>query len=172
MVRQIPLTQGKVALVDDDDYERLSSHKWHAVAVRRKHGPSVFYAARTINGRREDGSRTAHREYMHRVVLGIDGVADHRDGDGLNNQRSNLRPATTSQNGANRRRGSASPSSRFKGVCWHRRCRRWQAGIRVQGQSRYIGFFTDEEEAARAYDRVAREAWGEFALVNFPEVTQ
>lgn len=108
---------------------------------------------------------------LHRVVLvapeGID--VDHRDGDGLNNRRSNLRFADDSQNQANRHKLTKN-SSGYRGVTFHRRCGQWQSAIKVNGRSRYLGLYSAPDAAARAYDRAANELYGEFARVNFPEL--
>ena len=158
-MKEIPLTQGKVALVDDDDFEWLSQFKWYAVKFGR-----TFYAVRQaprVNGKQ----RTI---WMHREVLGLkpgDPRVDHRDGDGLNNQRMNLREATHRQNMMNSR--GRSGSSRFKGVDWDKRAKKWRARISVNGKKKHLGYFIDEEEAARAYDEKAKKIFGEFARVNF-----
>lgn len=152
---------GAVALVDDEDYPRVAQYSWHAFAV---HGDeSRLYAVR---GLRIDGRHTTQR--MHAFVVGYP-RPDHIDGNGLNNQRSNLRPATAVQNLANSgsRRG---PTSRFKGVSWYALNGTWQVHIKTGGKSRYLGRFADEREAALVYDAAALAAWGEFARLNFPEV--
>jgi hypothetical protein len=144
---------GRVALVDDDDHELVSQHTWIALRTRR---PGVFYAY----------SNT--QVLMHRLILGCPEFdADHIDGNGLNNQRHNLRLATRSQNLANMR-PRAGGSSRFKGVHWDRVNGRWRAMIQVNGHMRAIGRYSTEEAAARAYDAAALAAWGEFACPNFP----
>lgn len=104
--------------------------------------------------------------FLHRVLLGEPPCeVDHRNGNGLDNRRSNLRLATHAQNLANTR-PRIGTSSRFKGVSWFRSKRRWEAYICVERQKRRLGYFHDEEAAARAYDAAALEAWGEFALTN------
>ena len=156
VVKTIPLSRGYVALVDDGDYDRLITlGTWYAVA-----GHNTFYGRRNLY-HREDGSYTYL--LMHNVITGWP-MTDHRNGNGLDNQRVNLRPATRSQNMANRRLNSNSASG-FKGV--HRQRNRWIAHCK----SIYLGSFTTAEEAARAYDAAARELFGEFARLNFPEGT-
>jgi predicted Zn-ribbon and HTH transcriptional regulator len=102
---------------------------------------------------------------MHQLIAGSRNV-DHVDGNGLNNRRSNLRPATKSQNGANARKNPGK-TSRYKGVFWDRERSAWQAKIMVNRKALSLGRFASEEDAALAYDLAAREAFGEFALTNF-----
>ena len=93
---------------------------------------------------------------------------DHIDGDGLNNQRSNLRPATAGQNMMNRRKRWRA-TSRFVGVCWYPRREKWLARIYRDGTKHHLGDFSFEVEAALAYDAAAREMFGEYARPNFPD---
>lgn len=165
-MKEIKLTQGKVALVDDADYERLKGFKWHVVHA----APRLWYAERYVSNREQGrpyGSRAGHCEYLHHAVIGKKIKTDHKDGDGLNNQRHNLRPATSRQNGANRRKRFGC-SSRFKGVSWNKRSNCWLVHFGPSNRRQHIGCFVDEIEAARAYDRCALEAFGEFAKLNFP----
>ena len=171
MVKEIPLTDGYVALVDDEDYERVMRHRWHAEIERRpgKGRPDVVYARRSINcGKYPDGRQKIRGERLHHFILGTRERTDHIDLNGLNNQKANLRVVTSSQNGANRRKKLTS-ASRFKGLSIVAGRGIWRARIQVNGQYRHLGYFHNEEEAARAYDRAAAEAFGEFALLNFPE---
>lgn len=107
---------------------------------------------------------------LHRLItLAPRGVqVDHRDGDGLNNQLSNLRFATSQQNQCNQRK-QLGTSSRFKGVVWHKGGNKWMAQTKVFGRRMYLGLHETEEDAARAYDRAALEYFGEFARLNFPQ---
>jgi hypothetical protein len=153
---EIPLSRGLVALVDDID-AALAVHNWHAIPDN-----ATIYA-----GRHRVGSQTT--VLMHREVLGSPpSHVDHINGDGLDNRRANLRLATPSQNGGNRR-ARVGGSSRFKGVCWHRKQQCWSAYITVDRRRISLGSFQLEEEAARAYDQASRAGFGEFARVNFPE---
>jgi AP2 domain./HNH endonuclease. len=161
---EIPLTRGYVATIDDSDLELVEPHKWHAQRGRR-----TWYAVRQIGGR-----GNIITILMHRVILGITDSnieCDHRDGNGLNNQRSNLRPATKSQNRRNQAK-HAGCSSRFKGVSFQRRNthRPWVAtiGYGTPVVTTYLGAFATEEDAAHAYDRAALQLFGEFARLNFP----
>jgi len=156
-MKTIELTRGLVAIVDDEDYERLSAWKWHAVTDYR--GES--YACRHAK-KGEPGPRYV---LMHRMICQTDKDVDHRNGDGLDNRRENLRPATRSQNIANSRPSSSSKSG-LKGVDWHRQRGKWRAQITVLGRHQYLGLFATALEAAAAYDRAAVEAFGEFARTN------
>lgn len=163
---QIPLhgkkARGRVAFIDEEDWELVSRHRWqlHEMPQRlglRTNGP--YAKTHTY----QDGRRVGLA--MHVLIMGQVGV-DHIDGNGLNNRRSNLRPATISQNGANRRK-QAGTSSVFKGVCWNKRRKKWSATIRYDGKTRSLGYFVNEEDAARAYDAAALATWGEYARPNF-----
>lgn len=148
----IPLSQGRVAVVDAEDYESLAEFKWSA--VRRPH---TFYAVR--HRYLPDGRRRLIR--MHTQITGFARV-DHADGNGLNNRRANLRDASASENSGNTR--SRGGSSLYRGVTWHVGDLKWQASA----ARRYLGQFDTEEAAALAFDAAARTEWGEFATLNFP----
>lgn len=123
----------------------------------------TVYAQRGI--KRADGRWTTQK--LHTFLTGY-ALTDHRNGDGLDNRRSNLREATQSQNLCNRR-----PKSRpagFKGVTWFERLGRWKAQCSKGGKNHHLGYYADIEDAARAYDAAARELHGEFASLNFPNV--
>lgn len=156
-IRYIALTRGKFAIVDAADYEWLSRYKWTANCKGDK-----CYAYRRDKGR---------GVLMHRAIMqapkGL--VVDHIDGNGLNNRRSNLRLCTQAENSRNARprRGT----SRFKGVRAHNTPGQFVAEITLDGRARYIGSFTDEIEAAIAYDLRAVVLFAEFARLNFPHIT-
>lgn len=161
-MKEIPLTQEQVAIVDDEDYEELSKHKWQAHWEPSAH---TFYAVRSVKA---GGKQTIVR--MHHLILGVSPkqMVDHIDHDGLHNWRENIRPCNKQQNAANMRRQAAS-SSQYKGVHWNRSKRKWQAYIVPNGKQRHLGYFTSEECAARAYDVAARECFGSFAFLNFTD---
>ncbi len=146
-------------MVDDGDLELVAAYRWHVFEDPRAGGPYAI-----ANTRRPDGRQTTVR--MHKLITGYP-ATDHIDHDGLNNQRANLRPCDQHQNQGNQRKGVAS-SSRFKGVTWNKLAGKWMAQIKVHRRSRYLGLFEVEEDAARAYDMAAQEAFGEFACLNFP----
>lgn len=152
----IPLTRGMLALVDDEDYDRLSRFKWYAQRSRDK-----FYAAR-----RELGKLVL----MHRDIMNPqDGlVIDHREVyQTLNNQKDNLRIATHAQNHQNAPKRKSVTSSRFKGVCKFRN--KWQAYIQVSGKKINLGTYSTEKEAALAYNSSSLEHFGEFAKLNWTD---
>ncbi|UOK18388.1 HNH endonuclease [Arthrobacter phage BruhMoment] len=142
------------AVVDDADLPALGKYRWYANTSK-----STTYAQASIN---ENGVRRTIR--MHKLLTGWD-MTDHIDGDGLNNRRSNLRPATNAQNQVNSRlrRGN----SQYRGVCKDVRNGVWKANINVSGRRITLGTFRDEVEAAKAYDAAATEHHGEFARLNF-----
>jgi len=156
---------GRVALVDDEDYDLVMQYRWFVYekpgsATRRASGPYAI-----ANG---GHGRAGHRIIrMHNLIMGRPYI-DHFDHDGLNNQRSNLRPATGSQNGANQR-AQEGRSSKYKGVTRTKGRKPWRAVIKVHQKFREIGDYASEVQAAYAYDAAAREAFGEFACTNFPE---
>lgn len=158
-MKEIQLTQGKVALVDDDIFEELNKHKWCAIK-----GRNTYYALRWLKG-------TQGSILMHHVILPpVAGhETDHIDQNGLNDQRSNLRPATKSQNAANR--GPKPGTSRYKGVSWHKKIKKWRSCIERRESGRrkqhHLGYFEKEEMAAQAYDQAARNLFGEFVKTNF-----
>jgi hypothetical protein len=152
---------GRVALVDDQDFELVSQYRWHICEANRPGYDGGPYAVTNI---RQSPGAIPGALFMHTLITGWRRV-DHRNHDGLDNQRANLRPTTDSQNMANSRpRGNG--TSRYKGVCWEGR--RWRAGIKVNGRRRHLGCFVTEEAAARAYDAAALATWGEYAWLNFP----
>lgn len=157
-MKTIDLTQGKFALVDDDDFDRVNQFNWRAVCT----GGHVHYVRRrfkTTNGKWNG------QQYLHRFILPGVVEIDHINRDGLDNQKHNLRSTTSSQNHANQKK-QAGRSSSFKGVYRFRR-REWRASIQLNGKSTHLGLFKTEVDAAKAYDVAARKFFEEFARLNF-----
>lgn len=154
-MKKIPLTSGQFAIVDDADYLFLATFNWHVA----KHDCS-FYAVRNVV---MAGKRTLMQ--MHRLIMGFPKEeVDHRDGNGLNNCRANLRLASKNWNQWNRRKTALLKTSRFKGVSWGGS--NWLACIRQDRIRVYLGSFPTEEAAAMAYNTEALKRFGEFARVN------
>lgn len=150
---EITLTQGFKAKIDDEDFELVSAYKWSA------HYHSYWEAVAHVGGNKYIK--------MHRLIMNApDGLdVDHVNGDTLNNQKKNLRLATRSQNNANSPiRGH--PRG-MKGTT--RRGKKWVAQISIDNKNKYLGIFSSREEAAKAYDTAAKEIFGEFAYLNFPD---
>ena len=160
--RRIPLTRGRFALIDPQDYQRLSKYKWRLCRTR---GKNVLYAERSI---RLPGGKYS-RLLMHRQLIGTpDGyVIDHINGSGLDNRRANLRLATAAQNAWNSKKRN--PRSGYKGVWFAADKGLWRASIVCHGRRIHLGYFTDKIDAARAYDAAARKYYKEFARPNFPQ---
>lgn len=155
----IPLTQGKFATIDRADFPIVAGRKWHA-----SKGRSTFYAASKPRGKCVT--------YMHRLIMGNSAIGllvDHRDHNGLNQRRRNLRTCTQAQNYANSTETKfvKNATSRYRGVCFHKQTRRWQSTIHVNRKLLILGRFDAEEQAARAYDHAASIHFGEFAKLNF-----
>jgi len=154
-MKELELTDGQVTYVDDEDYGRLSELSWHPVR-----GKYTTYA-------RAYDRETGGAIYMHREITGAQRGqdVDHLNHNGLDNRRCNLRVCTRQQNMRNRR-PNRNTTSRYKGVCWNRHISKWVAGIYVNKRRIHLGSFDDEREAALAYNRAAREHFGEYARLN------
>lgn len=149
------MNNGCFALVDDEDYERVTQRKW------RLHGnpaDKTQYAAAHV---RIDGK--AKRELMHRFILQAKPgqTIDHKNRNGLDNRKSNLRYCTLSQNQANTE--TRTGSSRFRGVSWYKPTKKWRVKV---GKNGFVGYYSTEEEAARIYNEKAVKRYGEFATLN------
>jgi len=152
----VTLTQGYNAVIDATDAPLVVQFNWCAAV-----GRNTVYAKRTDHS----GSKS-RLVLMHRIIVGDPkGLeVDHRDGDGLNNRRSNLREATKTQNRRNQRTSRANTSG-FKGVSYDAWNRTWQAGISINGKSKRLGSFPTPEAAYVAYCKASAELHGEFGRV-------
>lgn len=159
-MKKIKLTQGKFALVDDEDFEYLNQFKWCYLPKQRTVGEYGYAVRNSLNRK---------RIFMHNAItikkngLGL----DHKDRNGLNNQKENLRLATRSQNNANM--VGHGKTSRFKGIYLRKTKNKnsWFAEICYKYVRYYLGTFQSEKEAAKAYDLAAKKLFGEFARLNF-----
>lgn len=158
VVKKVQLTQGKFALVDDEDYEKINRFKWHYAAG---------YARRNV--RLNNGKRKII--FMHRIIAETpDGLyCDHINGDTLDNRKSNLRNVTKQQNNWNAKKKTKA-TSKYKGVYFFKRDKdqigKWGARIQVDGKLIRLGYFSSEIEAALAYNRAAKKYFGEYAVLN------
>lgn len=155
-MKLISLTRGKFTQVDDDMFDYLNKWKWYC----NTHN----YAVRYDSG----GHKTRKKIHMHRLVINApEGIqVDHIDQDPLNNQRENLRLCTSSQNSRNCHLPKTNTSG-YRGI--HKCKGKWLTNIRINGTQTYLGSFETSEDAAKAYDKKAREVDGKFAGTNFPE---
>jgi hypothetical protein len=146
--------RGLYVIVDDEDFEELSRFKWSVHVCKKKHTTRLY--ARRVTA----DNKTIH---MHRVVAGApdDRIVDHRDSNGLNNCRANLRVCTNAKNMLNAK-SHADATSRFKGVCWDASREKWTARFRGD----FLGRFEKEEMAAVAYDAAAERYDAEYSLTN------
>lgn len=147
-MKLIPLTKGKFAIVDDEDFDELNKHKWCCLNG---------YAARRCGPR---------MQLMHRVICGTQGSlhTDHRDGSRLNNMRSNLRACTLAENNRNKAKGVKNKSG-FKGVSFSKNRKKFHAQISVAKVHKSLGFFSTAEAAYSAYCKAAPSQHGEFAKI-------
>ena len=156
-MKEIILTKGKKAQVDDDDYEELDRFKWRLMEKRQ-----AFYVVRDFH------QKNLHRLiYMHREIMNCPGglEVDHIDGNGLNNRKQNLRVCTRQQNAMNMKRHTDSTSA-YKGVHRNKRDGNWCAQIMVNGKKKHLGYYNEIEVAARVYNRAAEKIHGDFANLN------
>jgi len=163
-MKRIPLTRGKYAIIDDENFEELSKYKWFVVA-----GHSGYRAGRRTP-RDTNGKQTTI--YMHRAIMGLSRgdpkEVDHINHNTLDNRRQNMRVCTRKQNRWNEkaRRGC---TSKYKGICKPKGRNKWEVRIRAHGCQMIVGYFYSEIEAANCYDEAAKKHFGEFAFLNFPE---
>lgn len=158
---KIPLTKGKFALIDKEDYQKVCKYKW---SFNGRYATRGIYLGK-INGKRKYRTQTLHVELME-TPKGME--TDHINGDSLDNRRSNLRICTHKQNLANsKKRSFGKTFSNYKGAYWNKSLKKWYSNITLYGKTVRIGSFKTEIEAAKAYDKKAREYYGEFARTNF-----
>lgn len=153
-MKKVKLSRGKIAFIDDEDFDLVSQ-------IRPWHCTTIGYAAHS----RTSGSKV----WMHRLIMGATkGVeVDHINGNKLDNRKSNLRLCSTDENRLNRRSYKTKVgSSKFKGVSFKKQSKKFVAQIQYEGAKVHIGYFTDETEAARAYNLKAAELFGKFAYLN------
>lgn len=153
---EVELTQGYVAIVDDADYYMVSAYSWQITRPTRS---GNIYASGRVGG---------NLILMHRLILGLTDpriMVDHKNCDGLDNRRTNLRLASKSQNNANQRKQDGK-SSQYKGVFWNKLVGKWAASIKVDQNKINLGVFQLESDAANAYNLAAIEYFGEFARIN------
>lgn len=155
-MREIPLTQGRIAIVDGEDFERFGylHYYYHQKG----------YALRWV------GSKYRPKEiYLHQDIMGTpppDMVIDHINRNRLDNRRCNLRFVTRAQNRVNSRKTRYGSYSQYRGAHYHIRLRKWAASIGVNGKLIHLGYFSTEREAALAYNKAATEYHGEYANLN------
>lgn len=162
-MKQIPLNSkrylGKVAIIDDEDYELIKNYAWYPYTNTSNN----FYAA----ARNKDNRMVL----FHRIIMGLthgDGLwVDHINGNGLDNRRCNLRLVTPAQNMYNIR--GFGKTSRYKGVSYVPKSNRWVAQIGHNNTHKYLGLYVNEVDAAKSYDKAAMKLFGEYARPNFPE---
>lgn len=161
MVKEIPLSQGQIAIIDDDDAELIADKKWYAMWTGRR-----FYAAHGFRDGKLRGILL-----MHRVIIAAcsDEEVDHINRNSLDNRRMNLRIVTRAQNNQNRdnKRPGRLVGAYFRPSRSHAD-RPWMASIRVNGRAKHLGVYRTEEDAGRAYDQWALRIYGPGAFTNFP----
>lgn len=145
------LTRGKLAVIDSADMYKVGQHKWCATNIG-----NIWYAQSRISGK---------VRYLHHFLLGKFRV-DHKDGDGLNNRRKNLRRSTKGENQRNRGKQKNNTSG-FKGVYWNHFGKCWESKIGFRNKSIFLGLFDTPKEAAQAYDKAAKRLHKSFARLNF-----
>ena len=150
-MKQIPLSNSKRTFtVDDEDSARVAILNWFLLRTRTGKAIATWINNRNVN--------------IGSFILSVDTIVDHKDRNVFNNQKSNLRPASKSQNNANKK-----PLSGYKGISYRKDRGTWRARIQFREEQIWLGTFTSEIEAAKAYDKAAKQYFGEFAYLNFPE---
>lgn len=162
-MRKIRLTSGKYTLVDDENYKALSKFNWYFARQRKENSG---YAVR--NGPRVGGKRL-YMISMHREILGLKyqdkKQCDHINGNGLDNRRENLRICTAQQNSCNQKIRKNNTSG-YKGVHWDRSRMLWRTTIKINRKLIFLGRFKNRIKAAKAYNKAAKQLFGNFANLN------
>jgi hypothetical protein len=159
--RRIHLSEGKYALVDQTDFYRINNLDWFA-----KEDFDSIYAVRFFKRHGKNSKLLSMHRFIYNPPAGL--VVDHRNCNGLDNRRENLRPATRSQNTCNTPKRK-NTTSRFVGVHFSKKSKKWVAQIKYKGGKKWLGYFDNEIDAARVYDLAAVKYHGEFARLNFSE---
>lgn len=160
-MKRIKLSQGKLALVDNEDFHWLNNFHWFLSVT-----PWGMYVYRQKMIKRKSYYLQMHREILKYHGIKIDNLlVDHRDNNGLNNQKYNLRSATNSQNQMNRKIKTTSNNSGYKGVTAYRNGK-WRASTKINQKNIHLGYFDTKEQAAIAYNTFAKENFREFARLN------
>ncbi len=161
--RELTLSKGYVTKVDAKDFSELSRWMWGASEAR-----GLVYA---VTGQWIPEKQGYKRIYLHTYLMGIRNgfVVDHESGDSLDNRRDNLRWSTVQQNAQNQKARN-NITGKFKGVGWCKREEKWRARISINRKDITLGYFNTELEAALAYDKAAKQYFGEFARLNFPDI--
>ena len=159
MAKEIILTHGKVAIVDDEDFDYLNQFKWLA----NKQKNDKFYVGRNIPVSNKKQSKI----WMHRFIMNPEKgmVIDHLDGNPLNNQKNNLRICTHAENMRNSKIPKNNTSG-FKGVSFVKKHNTYESSIRINNIKIYLGYYIDPKDAAKAYNDAALKYHGEFANLN------
>jgi hypothetical protein len=159
--RRIPLSKGKFAIVDPEDHERLSKYKWYT--CKRD---NTYYA---IRGKWSPVLKKRQTIAMHSEIIDVpEGLfVDHINHNGWDNRKANLRPATAADNARNSRYQKINTTSKYRGVWYNKQTRKWRAIIFVHQRSIHLGYFENQIQTAKAYDKAARKYYGEFAVLNF-----
>ncbi len=162
---RIPLTRGKHALVDAEEYPRLARYSWHAFHDKKDGRWLAVRGERVHVG----GHSITRNIWMHRELLDVPAgmLVEHLNGDGLDNRKANVQVTTRAARYAKLGKLSTNTSG-YRGVTFYARTGKWRVQIRCDGTTTHIGYFTTAEEAAVAYDRKAREVFGDSAYQNVP----
>ena len=159
-MREIPIGRGYTVLIDDEDYDQISQHKWYVYDHRKL---KTVYARRMTLG----AIKTKKHVSLHREIMGFpDCMVDHINGNGLDNRRCNLRLCNPGENSRNRGMIQRETASGFKGVWWRKADRKWEACIYYNSKKHKLGYFRDKIDAAKAYNEAALRLHGEFASIN------